>query len=89
MPNHVHGIVILNQGNLPIEKRRDLGHIIGTYKAAVTRQVNQLETSIVGRLWQERFHDHVIRNEADLNRIREYVINNPKLWEQDTFYNVT
>lgn len=89
MPNHVHGIVILNQGNLPVEKRRDLGHIIGTYKAAVTRQVNQLETSIVGSLWQERFHDHVIRNEADLNRIREYVVNNPKLWEQNTFYKMS
>jgi len=89
MLNHVHGIVILNQRNLFPEKRRDLGHIIGTYKAAVTRQINQLETSIVGCLWQERFHDHIIRNEADLNRIREYVVNNPKLWEQDTFYKMT
>jgi putative transposase len=89
MPNHVHGIVILMQANLPKEKQRNLGQIIGAYKAAVTRQVNQLETSIVGGLWQERFHDHIIRNESDLNRIREYVINNPKVWEKDTFYRPT
>ena len=33
--------------------------------------------------WQPRFHDHIIRNENELNRIREYIIKNPEMWERD------
>jgi REP element-mobilizing transposase RayT len=36
-----------------------------------------------GRLWQHRFHDHVIRNERELAAIREYIANNPLQWELD------
>ncbi len=36
-----------------------------------------------GRLWQNRFHEHVIRNERDLNAIREYIANNPLQWHLD------
>jgi len=51
-------------------KNPTLGTIIGTYKAAVTRNANrklQYET----RIWQERFHDHIIRNEISLNKLRQ------------------
>jgi putative transposase len=36
-----------------------------------------------GRLWQVRFHDHVIRNERELAAIREYIANNPLQWQLD------
>lgn len=36
MPNHVHGIIVLQGGNVK------LGTIIGNYKAAVTRQIRIL-----------------------------------------------
>ncbi len=36
-----------------------------------------------GRLWQNRFHEHVIRNERDLYAIREYIVNNPLQWHLD------
>jgi REP element-mobilizing transposase RayT len=35
------------------------------------------------RLWQRNYYEHVIRNEDELNRIREYVIENPANWDQD------
>ena len=35
------------------------------------------------RLWQLRFHDHIIGNDDELNRIRTYIRNNPKNWEDD------
>ncbi|MCA0456404.1 MAG: transposase [Chloroflexi bacterium] len=89
MPNHVHGMVVLHQDHLPKEKRHHLGRVIGTYKAAATREVNRMTNGLTGNLWQERFHDHIIRNEADLTRIRDYIVNNPALWEQDTFYHKT
>jgi len=36
------------------------------------------------RVWQRNYHDRIIRNENELNRIREYIINNPRKWDSDT-----
>jgi REP element-mobilizing transposase RayT len=36
-----------------------------------------------GKLWQRNYYEHVIRNENELNRVREYIINNPMKWELD------
>ncbi|MCA0454595.1 MAG: transposase [Chloroflexi bacterium] len=86
MPNHMHGLLTLDQSTLPKEKRHPLGYIVGTYKAIVTREINRVSKAPMGTIWQGRFHDHIVRNEADLNRIREYVANNPALWDKDKFY---
>ena len=40
-----------------------------------------------GKLWQRSFYDHVIRNEEGLNRIREYIRNNPLKWAFDRYNN--
>jgi hypothetical protein len=34
-------------------------------------------------IWQRNYYEHVIRNEESLNRIREYIMNNPLQWEFD------
>ena len=36
-----------------------------------------------GKLWQRNYYDHIIRNESELERIREYIVNNPLKWESD------
>jgi len=36
-----------------------------------------------GRLWQRNYFEHIVRNEDELNRIREYITNNPMKWELD------
>jgi REP element-mobilizing transposase RayT len=36
-----------------------------------------------GRLWQRNYYEHVIRNETELRKLREYILNNPKKWEID------
>jgi len=38
------------------------------------------------RLWQRNYYDHIIRDEIDLNRVREYIINNPAKWAEDEYY---
>lgn len=63
-----------------------LSTIIGAFKAAVTRHINRLPDSPDHPIWQRNFYEHIIRNEADLNRIREYIIYNPARWETDTLY---
>ena len=62
--------------------------IVGAYKSAVTKRVNRIQNISAFPLWQGRYHDHIIRNEADLNRIREYVVNNSARWQEDVFYGV-
>ena len=37
-------------------------------------------------VWQRNFHDRIIRNEGEYEKILYYVHNNPMLWEKDTFY---
>jgi hypothetical protein len=34
-------------------------------------------------VWQPNYHEHVIRNEKELQRIREYICNNPLRWPSD------
>jgi len=84
MPNHVHMILFLKETHTQKPK---LGTIIGTYKAAVTR-IAKLEFEFTDTLWQTLYHDHIIRNDVDLTRIRDYVQTNPARWEADTFYDV-
>jgi REP element-mobilizing transposase RayT len=63
-----------------------LGAIIGAYKAAVAKEINHQFPHEVTRLWQERYHDHIIRDEASLNMIRQYVAANPARWCEDVFF---
>lgn len=39
------------------------------------------------RLWQRNYYEHIIRNEHDCNRIREYIVSNPENWDKDELCN--
>ena len=41
-------------------------------------------TRFDGKLWQRNYWEHIIRNQDEYQRISEYIINNPKNWENDT-----
>lgn len=60
-----------------------LSHIIGQFKSAVTRfaRENQIPFS-----WQPRYHDRIVRNRGEMNRIALYIEQNPMKWETDCFY---
>jgi len=62
-----------------------LGAIIRQFKSSVTKQIRQM-TDEQDVVWQRNYHDHIIRNLPDLNRIRDYVQTNSARWETDTFY---
>ncbi len=90
MPNHVHGIIIIHDdvgsrhaSTLPRTTRPTLGNIIGSFKSAVTRRINQLRRDPGSSIWQDRFYDHIIRNQRSLDRIREYIRTNPERWQWD------
>ena len=75
MPNHIHAIIVLNGNTVP------LSTIIGQYKSAVTRQLHKISPDI--SIWQDSFHDHVIQNQKDYERIWSYIDANPARWMDD------
>ena len=81
MPNHVHAIIVLGEAK---DEGPNLSTVIGQYKMAVTKAIRKDCPEIV--VWQRSFHDHIIRNQADYERIWEYVQYNPEKWESDCFY---
>ena len=60
-----------------------LGAIVGSIKAAVSKRVNQARGVQGLTVWQRGFHDRIIRNEAELERTRTYIENNPANWATD------
>ncbi len=58
-----------------------LGEIVRTYKAASTRMIRQ--TANLEFAWQRNYYEHVVRNEESLNRIRQYIMENPARWAID------
>jgi putative transposase len=83
MPNHIHGILVLLGNDATF--KTVLGRVINAYKGAVTARIRKKTDSHL-IVWQSRYHDHIIRDEQDLNRLREYVQNNPSRWAEDVFY---
>ena len=58
-----------------------LSVIIRTFKSAVTKTCRS--SNIQNFKWQRNYYEHVIRNENELNRIREYIAYNPNQWQYD------
>ncbi len=66
-----------------------LSDVIGAFKSMTTveyiRGVKSLGwPAFQGRLWQSNYYDRVVRNERDLQRIRQYILENPLKWALDT-----
>ena len=57
-------------------KRSLLSKIVGYFKASVSRKFGM-------QIWQRNYFDRIIRNEEELNRVRQYIKNNPRLWYRD------
>ena len=88
MPNHVHGIIVITDSvgakhfsPLPRGTSKTIGSIVRGFKIGVTKWF-RINTDIF-TVWQRNYYEHVIRNEESLNRIREYIQNNPARWAED------
>ncbi len=91
MPNHIHMIIfnLETEGINPFPtKKNDISNVVGRFKAGVSRIVgNAFMHSKEKRIWQSSFHDHIIRDKKDYNKIWEYIDTNVAKWELDCFYN--
>ena len=62
---------------------KNLASIIRGFKSAVTTNARKIHADFA---WQFRFHDHIIRNTDEFNRIQTYIANNPQNWDNDKFH---
>jgi REP element-mobilizing transposase RayT len=60
--------------------KHSLGEIIRWYKGRMTFEINKIKINFS---WQSRYYDHIIRNEKEFCRIKQYVKDNPMNWETD------
>ena len=98
MPNHIHGIITIGNQDLKTPKlgvstigtnknrywnSGNLGVIVNQYKRKCTIESRKIDPYFG---WLPRYHDHIIRNNDELIRIRKYIQNNPLNWKEDNFY---
>ncbi len=94
MPNHIHGIIVLHDGRgtacrAPTAERfgkpvaGSLSTVIRSFKSAVTKCFNESRNVSGHRIWQRNYYEHIIRDDASLNLIRQYIIENPSRWAED------
>jgi putative transposase len=99
MPNHFHGILFIGskgtarRAPTPLMRERygnpvsgSVPTIVRSFKSAATRRVNMIRSTPGEELWQRNYWERVVRNESELNVIREYIRTNAASWESDRLY---
>jgi REP element-mobilizing transposase RayT len=64
-------------------KRKSVGAIIGSFKSAATKRINEMRATAGAPVWHRNYHEHIIRNEKSLHAIRDYIAGNPANWVSD------
>jgi putative transposase len=80
--------------NPPIRLPQSISSFIAGFKSAVNtkiddyideKKLNIPKYNRNNHFFQPNYHDHIIRNDREYQRIKNYIINNPANWEKDTF----
>jgi putative transposase len=69
MPDHLHLLIS------PLESTFNVSKFIGGFKSKTTRLA--WKYGLKGRIWQDRFYDHIVRRIETLRKTCEYILNNP------------
>jgi REP element-mobilizing transposase RayT len=92
MPNHIHGIIIIDNEQTDMESERveqrstTIDNIICAYKSITTKLLNKYD-NLPGRIiWQRNYYDHIIHDENELQRIRQYITDNLAKWHEDEYF---
>jgi REP-associated tyrosine transposase len=70
----------------PTLKPRSLGAFVSGFKSATTVRINRRRNMPREPVWQRNYWEHVIRNENELHKLRDYIQNNPQRWELNRDY---
>lgn len=81
MPDHFHGIIIIDNSLSARDKKVfSLSEIIDKFKSFATRKIRESLSNKIEFEWQKSFYDRIIRNEIELYNIRKYISENPLRW---------
>lgn len=96
MPNHIHGIIVLTDDGrretlfrTPTTEQfgkptsDSIPTIVRLFKSSVTTRINKLLGTPGTSVWQRNYYEHIVRDDGSLNRIRQYIENNPARWSTD------
>jgi REP element-mobilizing transposase RayT len=95
MPNHLHALVRIASsvgahGGAPGPREtglgrttRSLGSLIAGFKQASTIHINRIRNTLGATVWQRNYYEHIVRDDADFDRIAMYIVTNPERWTQD------
>jgi REP element-mobilizing transposase RayT len=92
MPNHIHAIMWLDNSAIGDDRggqarrpaptgRMSMSDVVQRFKSFTTNQAAKMGAGPV--LWQRNFYEHVIRDDAGLTMVREYIRSNPQRWDED------
>ena len=93
MPNHLHGIIVIvdaacrggsRTAPTNLARHKPLGRLIGAFKTVSTKRINAIRDTPNLPVWQRNYYEHIIRDDEELNRIRQYIADNPMQWEMDS-----
>lgn len=84
MPNHIHIIIEIKD---KIEIKGSMRASIPTISQIINTLKNLITKQIGFSIFQRNYYEHIIRNEKEYLKIREYIINNPINWEKDEYIN--
>ena len=91
LSNHIHGIIVLNEGRGTLQRAptverfgkptsNSIPTIVRLFKSATTKHINEIRGTAGIRFWQRNYYDRVIRNDKELDNIRDYIHNNILQW---------
>jgi len=98
MPNHFHGILFLSTegkstvgaGYKPAQnsfsgrnKISGLSEVVRNFKTFSARHINRMRETPGVAFWQRNYFERIIRDDDELNRIRQYILDNPQNWQTD------
>lgn len=99
MPNHMHAILkIIRKGSQHIKDKvmlnpgigyrppRSVSSFVAGFKSAATKRINLARNTPGKKVWQDRFHDHIIKDNNGYQNIHNYIQNNPLTWKDDRFH---
>lgn len=89
MPNHVHMIIIISRADM--ESAPTIPTIMQSFKRNTTiKYINGVNDGnfqpFYKKMWQRSYHDHIIRNEVEYQKIWQYIDENSMKWAEDKYY---
>ena len=67
-------------------RRHGLPEIVRALKSFSARRINQVRGTHGIAVWQRNYYEHIIRNQNELDAVREYIVDNPRQWSEDKEY---